>query len=71
MDRDTERWLGTEEVGRRLGMSSEWVRRQVIAGRLRAVVYRTNPGSRSTYRIRADWIRAFQARFTIEPGADE
>ena len=71
MDRDTERWLGTEEVGRRLGMSSEWVRRQVIAGRLRAVVYRTTPGSRSIYRIRADWIRAFQARFTIEPGADE
>ena len=71
MDRHTERWLGTEEVGRRLGMSSEWVRRQVIAGRLRAVVYRTTPGSRSIYRIRADWIRDFQARFTIEPGADE
>jgi hypothetical protein len=68
MDRDDERWFGTEEAGRRLGMSSEWVRRQVIAGRLRAVVYRTEPRSRAIYRIRADWLVDFQARFSARPG---
>jgi hypothetical protein len=30
--------LGSEDVGRQLGMSPEWVRRQVQAGRLRARV---------------------------------
>lgn len=71
MDRDDERWFGTEEVGRRLGMGSEWVRRQVIAGRLRAVVYRMKPGSPSIYRIKDGWIREFQARFIVKPGSDE
>ncbi len=71
MDNDDERWFGTEEVGRRLGMGSEWVRRQVIAGRLRAVVYRTQPESRAIYRIKDGWIREFQAKFTIKPGSDE
>lgn len=71
MDHDDERWFGTEEVARRLGMGSEWVRRQVIAGRLRAVVYRTAPGSRSIYRIKGGWIREFQAQFVVKPGLDE
>lgn len=50
-------------------MSSEWVRRQVLAGRLRAIAYRTEP--RSIYRIRVDWLREFQARFAVRPGQDE
>ena len=49
-------WLSTEEAGRSIGMSSQWVRRQIAAGRLRAYVYVT--GSRRTYRIHVDdWGR--------------
>jgi hypothetical protein len=33
MHRDDD-WLGTEEVARELGMSQNWVRRQVREGRL-------------------------------------
>src|SRR6476659_8050659 len=42
-------WLSTDEVAQRIGMSPEWVRRQIVAGRLRATVFRT--GKRPTYRI--------------------
>lgn len=59
------RWLTTEEAAARVGMTSEWVRRQIAAGRLPATVWRT--GSRPTYRLRAaDW-EAFVARYA---GAD-
>lgn len=47
--RNSERWLSTTEVAERLGMGPEWVRRQIQAGRLRAVVYRTS--SRPVYRV--------------------
>ena len=50
------RWIGTQEAGASIGMSSQWVRRQIEAGRLSAYVYKT--GSRHTYRIRTDdWSR--------------
>ena len=53
-------WISTEQAGAAVGMSSQWVRRQIAAGRLRAYVYRT--GSRSTYRIHVDDWRRFLAR---------
>ena len=55
-------WLSTEEIGRRLGMSSEWVRRQIVAGRLDAVAYET--GVRRTYRVRESWLGIFLARYS-------
>ncbi|HEX7949773.1 MAG TPA: excisionase family DNA-binding protein [Candidatus Limnocylindrales bacterium] len=58
-----DRWLATEEVAQRLGMSSEWVRRQIIAGRLRAVAYET--GGRRTYRVRETWVREFLVAYQI------
>src|SRR5450759_3256361 len=45
-------FLSTEQAGARVGMSGEWARRQIVAGRLRATAFDT--GRRRTYRIRAD-----------------
>jgi Helix-turn-helix domain len=56
------KWLSTQEVATRLGMSSEWVRRQVLAGRLKAVVYRTT--SRAVYRISETSLADFRRRFS-------
>ncbi len=43
-------------IAREAGMTTEWVRRQIQAGRLFACVWLT--GARSTYRIRrSDWLR--------------
>lgn len=55
-------WLSTEQAAAQIGMTGEWVRRQIVAGRLRATVYRT--GRRRTYRIRADHWSAFLARYS-------
>jgi hypothetical protein len=68
MERDPH-WLSTDDAGRKLGMSSEWVRRQILAGRLEAVAYRVGP--RSIYRIRTDWLRRFQVNYSRKPGEDE
>jgi hypothetical protein len=50
-------------------MTGEWVRRQIIAGRVRATAFET--GRRRTYRIRVDdWVR-FLSQYssrTNEPG---
>jgi len=54
------RWLSTQEVGLRLGMSGEWVRRQIVARRLTAAVYAT--GRRRTYRIAEADLEAFLRR---------
>lgn len=56
-----QRWLSTEQAGASVGMSSQWVRRQIADGRLRAYVYRT--GSRSTYRIHVDDWRRFLEKY--------
>jgi len=65
-------WLSTEEAGAQAGMSSQWVRRQIEAGRVHATVFRT--GRRPTYRIRpADWRRFLEAwtRGTDAPDWEE
>ncbi len=60
MDRTPE-WLSTEQVARQIGMSPEWVRRQIGAGRLRATIFRT--GMRPTYRIEKKDLQTFLLRF--------
>lgn len=65
--RNRERLLTTTEVAERLGMGPEWVRRQIQAGRLVAVVYRTS--SRPIYRISERALDDFQRRFG--GGSDE
>ena len=61
-----DRYLGTEEVSQQLGMSAEWVRRQVQAGRLRARVFTV--GGRPTYRFLQSGIDEFLAEFSVEFG---
>ena len=64
----TDRYLGTEEVSQQLGMSPEWVRRQVQAGRLGARVFTI--GGRPTYRFTQGNIDEFLARFSVEARGD-
>jgi excisionase family DNA binding protein len=62
MDPRRRTWLSTEEAASRVGMTGEWVRRQIVVGRLRATAFET--GRRRTYRIRSDdWAR-FLARYS-------
>lgn len=56
-------WLSTEQVARRVGMTPEWVRRQIVAGRLRARVFRT--GDRPTYRIGEQDFRRFMRQWSV------
>jgi len=55
-------FLSTEQAGAKVGMTGEWVRRQIVAGRLRATAFDT--GRRRTYRIRSDDWAAFLAHYT-------
>lgn len=67
-----DEWLSTEQVAEHLGVTSQWVRKQITAGRLRGRAYLT--GSRSTYRIRrtdlSDFILTW-SRDTDQRGVDE
>ena len=49
-------------------MSSEWTRRQVLAGRLRACVFTI--GGRPTYRFTQAAVDEFLARYSIEAKGD-
>lgn len=61
---DYERWLSTEDVARETGMSPDWVRRQITAGRLAARVWRV--GERPTIRIRRRDLDAFIRRYSVD-----
>jgi hypothetical protein len=62
MTKNADPWMSTEDIAREAGMTTEWVRRQIQAGRLAAWVWST--GRRSTYRIRrSDWLR-FRGQFS-------
>jgi excisionase family DNA binding protein len=61
---EIERWLSTEDVARETGMSPDWVRRQIAAGRLPARVWRV--GQRPTIRIRRRDFEAFRRRFSVD-----
>lgn len=63
-----ERYLGSDEVSQQVGMSSEWTRRQVLAGRLAARVFTI--GGRPTYRFTQAAVDEFLARFSIEAKGD-
>lgn len=59
-----QEWYSTQEVGQVLGMTSQWVRRQIDAGRLNARYY-DGPGRR-TYRIHRADLRDFMRRYGRE-----
>jgi hypothetical protein len=63
MQAEPGKWLSTEQIGERIGMTAEWVRRQVLAGRLRGVAFRT--GNRATYRIREVDLRRFLKDWSV------
>jgi excisionase family DNA binding protein len=58
---DTE-WLSTERVASELGVTTEWVRRQIGAGRLAARRFET--GNRAFYRVRRVDVERFLAMYT-------
>lgn len=68
MEPPNDAWLSTEEIGRELGMSSEWVRRQCVSGRLRSVAWKI--GQRQTYRVRRSWLDAFIAEYRRDGWVD-
>ena len=65
-DKPLLEWLSTEQAAHDLGMSPEWVRRQIKAGRLRATMFRT--GRRPTYRIEKRDLRDFLLRYACTVG---
>lgn len=54
-------WLSTQDAARRLGMTSEWVRRQILEERLVARFYLV--GRRRTYRIHISDLRRFEIAY--------
>ena len=54
-------WLTPEAAGRSCGMSAQWAREQIQAGRLVATAWVT--GRRVSYRIRREDWHAFLARY--------
>ena len=60
MHRDDD-WLGTEEVARELGMSQNWVRRQVREGRLPAWEWAV--AGRMTLRYQWRDVEEFRRRY--------
>ena len=57
---DGNEWLGTEDAARELGMTPDWVRAQIKAGRLKARTWKT--GQRPTIRIRRTDLNEFIRR---------
>lgn len=54
-------WFSTQQVGQLLGMTSQWVRRQIEAGRLNARYYEGS--ARKTYRIHRTDLREFMRSY--------
>lgn len=59
-------WISTEEVAQELGMTREWVRQQIKAGRLVATYYAIN--GRRTYRVHRHEYKRFVIRYQRETG---
>lgn len=62
------RWLTIYDVAAEAGTGREWVRRQIVSGRLRATVW--SAGDRGMYRIWSDdWdeFRKLHSRSTDDP----
>ena len=54
-----DEWMSTEQVAGELGVTTEWVRRQIAAGRLAA--RRIQTGDRAFFRIRRSDLETFLA----------
>ena len=61
---ETGHYLRTGEVAAMIGFTARFVLREVRAGRLCAIEFRT--GSRSTLRYRAEDVRLWLARYSVE-----
>ena len=61
---EIDRWMSTEDVARETGMSPDWVRRQIAAGRLKANIWRV--GKRPTIRIRRKDFDTFRSGFSVD-----
>lgn len=64
---DNSGWMSTDQAAAEVGMTTEWVRRQIASGRLEAVVYAT--GRRRTFRIRRSSWRKFLGAYSSRSGA--
>lgn len=61
---DDSDFLSTSEIARQAGMSLDWVRKQIQAGRLTATAWKVH--GRRYYRVRsADW-ELFAARYSAD-----
>lgn len=54
--------MSTTEVAKRLGLSSEWVRREILAGRLGAQVLKRG-ARRRIYRVSETQLTAYLQRY--------
>lgn len=64
-------WYSTNQVAQTVGMTAQWVRRQIDAGRLNARYF--DGAGRRTYRIHRSDLREFQRRYghdSIDDGYD-
>jgi excisionase family DNA binding protein len=64
-------WYSTQQVAQVVGMTSQWVRRQIDAGRLNARYF--EGAGRRTYRIHRTDLRDFLRRFgrdSVDNGDD-
>lgn len=59
-------WIGTEEAARRMGMGTDWIRRQVSDGRLPGRVWHV--GRRTTIRIRVADLEQFRRTYSRDLG---
>ena len=62
-------WLSTDEVGREIGRTGEWVRQEIVAGRLIAAYF--DGRGRRTYRVRRSDLRRYLAQYMRETGSGD
>lgn len=61
-------WLSTKQIALKLGMTSEWVRREIVAGRLSATYY--DGRGRRTYRVHQSDLRTYLRQYQRETGSE-
>lgn len=68
-NRRRQEWMSTEDVAREIGMTPQWVRRQINDGRLSARVFEV--GERRTFRVSREQLEAFLERFSFDSADPE